>query len=139
MTLGFLWVLAGACIFRLIEERSKVTTIVGHVDDIFAVGDKERCDQFGRDLNQMVLFQNLGGLRWYSGCSIKGIGRSEVLLFPGRHSPNKWRVNTGQAFARVFRFLLARVRQERSTRGLALSRVGRRTDVATNSDSAKHL
>ena len=39
-----------------------------HVDDIFAVGEKARCDQFGRDLDQMVPVKNLGELRWYSGC-----------------------------------------------------------------------
>ena len=41
--------------------------LVVHVDDIFAVG-KERCDQFGEDLNRMVPVKNLGELKWYSGC-----------------------------------------------------------------------
>ena len=39
-----------------------------HVDDIFAVGKKERCGQFGEDLNRMVPVKNLGELKWYSGC-----------------------------------------------------------------------
>ena len=43
-------------------------TIVVHVDGIFAVGEKDRCDQFGRDLDQMIPVKNLGELRWYSGC-----------------------------------------------------------------------
>ena len=43
-------------------------TIVVHVDDILVVGKKERCDRFGRDMNQMVPVKNLGELRWYSGC-----------------------------------------------------------------------
>ena len=33
------------------EQGSIVMTIVMHVDNIFAVGDQERCDQLGRDLN----------------------------------------------------------------------------------------
>ena len=42
--------------------------IVVHVDDIFAVGKKGRCDQFGRGLNGMVPLKNLGELRFLSGC-----------------------------------------------------------------------
>ena len=67
-TLGFAQCLADACVFRLLEGDSMIMTIVVHVDDIFAVGEKERCDQLGRDLNQMVPVKNLGELRWYSGC-----------------------------------------------------------------------
>ena len=50
------------------------TRCVVHVDDIFAVGEKERCDQFGRDLNQLVPVKNLGELRWYSGCFYERLG-----------------------------------------------------------------
>ena len=39
---GFLQCLADACVFRLMEEGSVLMTIVVHVDDIFAVGEKER-------------------------------------------------------------------------------------------------
>ena len=39
-----------------------------HVDDIFAVGLKSRCDAFRNESNQMVPVKNLGGLRWYGGC-----------------------------------------------------------------------
>ena len=39
-----------------------------HVDDIFAVRLKARCDQFCEDLNRLVLINNLGELRWYAGC-----------------------------------------------------------------------
>ena len=42
--------------------------LVVHVDDIFAVGKKERCDQFGEDVNRMVPVNNLGELKWYSSC-----------------------------------------------------------------------
>ncbi|CAB1101212.1 unnamed protein product [Ectocarpus sp. CCAP 1310/34] len=59
---------ADTCVFRLIEEGRVVVTLVVHVDDIFSIGEEERCDQFGRDLNTMVPVKNLGDLRWYSGC-----------------------------------------------------------------------
>ena len=39
--------------FRLIQGGIVVLILVVHVDDIFAVG-KERCDQFGEDVNRMV-------------------------------------------------------------------------------------
>ena len=42
-------------------------TIVVGVDDIFAIGERARFDQFDRDLDQMVPVKNLGELRWYSG------------------------------------------------------------------------
>ena len=42
--------------------------LVVHVDDIFAVGKKGRCDQFREDLNRMVPVKSLGELKWYSGC-----------------------------------------------------------------------
>ena len=45
------------------------TTAVVHVDDIFAVGQKERCDRLlCVDLNQTIAVQNLGDLKWYGGC-----------------------------------------------------------------------
>ncbi|CAB1097724.1 unnamed protein product [Ectocarpus sp. CCAP 1310/34] len=65
---GFIQCLADTCVFRLIEEGGVVVTLVVHVDDIFSIGEEERCDQFGRDLNTMVPVKNLGDLRWYSGC-----------------------------------------------------------------------
>ena len=51
------------------EEGSVVMTVEWCLQvTYFAVEEKERCDQFGRDLNQMVPVKNLGELRWYSGC-----------------------------------------------------------------------
>ena len=44
--------------------------LVVHVDYIFAEG-KERCDQFGEDLNRMVPGKNLVELKWYSGCFVR--------------------------------------------------------------------
>ena len=61
--------LAVACVFRRMDEGRVVMTIVVHVDDIFAAGEKARCDQFGRDLDRMVPVKNLGELRWYSAVS----------------------------------------------------------------------
>ena len=44
-----------------------ITSIV-HVDDIFAVGQKERCDRLCVDLNRTITVKNLGDLKWYGGC-----------------------------------------------------------------------
>ena len=43
-------------------------TAVGHVDDIFAVGRKERCDRLCADLNRAIPVKNIGELKWYRGC-----------------------------------------------------------------------
>ena len=50
---------AEASSFRLIKEWIVMMTIVVHVDDMFRVGQKARCDQFGEDLNDMVQVKNL--------------------------------------------------------------------------------
>ncbi|CAB1116207.1 unnamed protein product [Ectocarpus sp. CCAP 1310/34] len=68
VALGFEQCMADACVFRLIEDGCVVLILVVHVDDIFAVGERERCDKFGADLNKSVPVKNLGELRWYSGC-----------------------------------------------------------------------
>ena len=39
-----------------------------YVDDIFAVGQKERCDRSCVDLNRNIPVKNLGELKWYGGC-----------------------------------------------------------------------
>ena len=39
-----------------------------HLDDIFAVGLKSRCDVFRDELNRMVPVNNLGEPRLYGGC-----------------------------------------------------------------------
>ena len=66
--LGFKQCMADVCVFRLIENGRVAITAVGHVDDIFAVGKKERCDKLCADLNQTIPFKNLGDLKWYGGC-----------------------------------------------------------------------
>ena len=50
--LGFEHCTADACVMRLVENGTVSMVVVVHVDDIFFVGRKNRCDQFGRDLNQ---------------------------------------------------------------------------------------
>ena len=43
-------------------------TAVVYVDDIFAVGQKERCDRLCVNLNRTIPVKNLGDLKWYGGC-----------------------------------------------------------------------
>ena len=43
-TLGFQQCLTDACVFRLVEKGLVAIIAVVHVDDIFAVGMKSRCD-----------------------------------------------------------------------------------------------
>lgn len=68
LALGFEQCMADSCVFRLVEDGEVVLILVVHVDDIFAVGTKERCDQFGKDLGEYVPVKSLGELQWYSGC-----------------------------------------------------------------------
>ena len=43
-------------------------TAVVHVDDIFEVEQKQRCDRLYVDLNRATSVKNLGELKWYGGC-----------------------------------------------------------------------
>ena len=61
-TLGF-----QQCLADVVEEGRVAIIAVVHVDDIFAVGLKSRCDGFRDELNRMVPVKNLGELRWYGG------------------------------------------------------------------------
>ena len=47
--------------------RVSCTVTVVHMDDIFAVGRKDRCDLY-EDLNRVVRINNLDELRWCAGC-----------------------------------------------------------------------
>ena len=67
-TLCFQQCLANACVFRLVEEGRVAIIAVVHVNDIFALGLKSRCDVFRGGLNRMVPVKNLGELRRYGGC-----------------------------------------------------------------------
>ena len=60
-------VFSGCVRLRLVEEGRVAIIAVVHVDDIFAVGLKSRCDTFRDELNRMVPVRNLGELRWYGG------------------------------------------------------------------------
>ena len=42
-----------------------------HLDYIFAVGKKETCDQFRKDLGRLVPVKSLGELTWYSGVLLR--------------------------------------------------------------------
>ena len=65
--LGFQQCLADVCVLRLeVEGRVAITAVI-HVDDIFDVGRKSRCDYFCEHLGRMVPVKNLGELRWYGG------------------------------------------------------------------------
>ena len=56
---------------RLAEDGGVYVVVVVHVDDIFAIGRKRRCDKFGDDLDAYVPITNLGEFRWYAGCRFK--------------------------------------------------------------------
>lgn len=61
--LGFEQCSANSCAFRVLEDSTATITIVVYVDDTFAVGDKDKCDESGFELNKMLLVKNLGDLR----------------------------------------------------------------------------
>ena len=63
---------ADACVTHLIESGTVSIVTVVHVDGIFAVGSKSRCDQFCEDLNRLVPVNNLSELRWCAGCRFVG-------------------------------------------------------------------
>ena len=54
-------------------------TAVVHVDDIFVVGQKERCDRLCLDLNRTIFVKNLGDLKWYGGCRYSRDRKSGTL------------------------------------------------------------
>ena len=77
--LGFEQCMADVCVFRLIENGRVAITAVVHVDDIFAVGKKKRCDRFCADSNQTIPIKNLGDLKWYGGCRYSGDRKRSTL------------------------------------------------------------
>lgn len=68
LALGFEQCKVDSCVFRLVEGGELVMVVCCHVDDLFCIGVKERCEEFGKKLNEMVPVKNLGELKWYSGC-----------------------------------------------------------------------
>ena len=67
-SLGFEQSMTYVCVFRLIEDGCVAITAVVHVDAMFAVGQKQRCDRLCVDLNRTIPVKNLGDLKWYGGC-----------------------------------------------------------------------
>ena len=65
--LGFEQCEAGAGVMRLVEAGAVSIVVVVRVDDIFAMGHKNRCDKVCDDLNQFVPINNMGELGWYAG------------------------------------------------------------------------
>ena len=55
------------CVFRLVEDGRVAITAFLHVDDSFAVQQKETCDRLRVDLNRTIPVKNLGDLKWYGG------------------------------------------------------------------------
>lgn len=57
-----------ACVSRLVEEGSVTISAVVHVDDMFAVGRKERRYRVCENSNRSVSTNSLEELPWYAGC-----------------------------------------------------------------------
>lgn len=68
ISLGFERCMADLCMFRLVVERELKLVQCAHVDDFFCFGEKKRCEEFGRQLNEFVPVKSLRELKWYSGC-----------------------------------------------------------------------
>ena len=89
------------CVFRLIESRRVAITAIVHVDDIFAVGQKGRCERLCVDLNQTIPVKNLGDLKWYGGCRYsRDRKRGTLTIFQQSFSEelvNKFRVTSVQS------------------------------------------
>lgn len=64
-------------VFRLMDERRVVITIVVNADGIFAVREKSRCDLFGRGFNGMVSSKTLKSYVGILGDRMSEIRRRE--------------------------------------------------------------
>ena len=61
--------LCSVWLMMLIDYRRVTIVAVVHVNDIFAVGLKSRCDRSRDELNHLGTVKNLGGLLWrFGGC-----------------------------------------------------------------------
>lgn len=65
--------------YLLGRGRQGYQVVVVHVDDFSAIGEKTKCDQFGRVLNQDVPISNLGELRWFTGCRFSHLKRAIIV------------------------------------------------------------
>ena len=77
--LGFEQCMTDLYVFGLIEDGRVAITAVVHVDDIFAVGQKERCDRLCVDLNRTIPVKTLSYLKWYGGCRYSRDRKKRVL------------------------------------------------------------
>ena len=59
--------------------------ITAVVDNLFALGQKERCDRLCVDLNRTCPVKNLGELKWYGGCRYSS-DRERGTLTTSQHS-----------------------------------------------------
>ena len=71
-------------VFRLIKDGRVAITAVVHVDDLFAIGHKERCDMLCVDLNLTIPVKNLGELKWYGGCHYSRDRERSILTISQR-------------------------------------------------------
>ena len=53
-----------------------------HVDDILAVGQKERCDRLCVNSNETIPVKNLEELKWYGGCHCSSDRERGTLTIP---------------------------------------------------------
>ena len=67
-----------------------VITAIAHVDDIFSVGQKERCDRLSVDLNRTIPVNNLGELKLYGGCRYPRDRKGVLYRYPNRVSRKNW-------------------------------------------------
>ena len=74
-------------------------TAVVHVDDIFAVGQKERCERLCADLNRAIPVKNLSELKWYGGCRYSRDREKGTL---SNDIPTEFRERVGEEIPRDF-------------------------------------
>ena len=82
LRLGFEQCLTDICVFRLIGDGRVIITAVVHVDNIFVVGQKERCDLLCVDLNGTIPVKSPGELKWYGVCRYSRDPEMGTLTIP---------------------------------------------------------
>ena len=87
--LGFEQREADACVIRLVEGGGVSVVVVVHMDGIFAIGHKSRCDKFGDDLDAYFPITNLGEFRWYAGCRFERDRVADIVKISQQASAEK--------------------------------------------------
>ena len=90
------------CVFRLTEDRCVATSsVVVHVDDIFAVGQKKICDRLCVDLDRTIPVKDPSELKWHGGCHYsRDRKRGTLTIFQqsfAEELEKKFRVTSGQS------------------------------------------